>query len=103
MRHMEVAGRPPDAVVYASVLWDLQRWSTEIPDAMQGRQLPRKVLDEWSGHFTALLRYIKVCCKLDSCCMHSLHKIKPCRRYACTQADWLCSKGCYLILRYIVL
>ena len=59
-RHKEVAGRPPDAVVYSSVLWDLQRWSTEVPGAMQARQLPGQVLDEWSGHFTALLRYIQV-------------------------------------------
>ena len=39
-RHVEVTGRQPDAVVYSSVLWDLQRWSQDAPGVLASRSCP---------------------------------------------------------------
>ena len=59
-RHHAVTGKPPDAVVYSSFLWDLQTWGRFEPEKRIAEGLEIELLDEWTYHFEDMLSVIKV-------------------------------------------
>ena len=63
-RHRNFTGHEPDAVVYSSLLWDMQRWGHYESEKVATKELSANTLAEWSEHFQKVLRFIQVC----TCC-----------------------------------
>ena len=59
-KHRELTGREPDAVVFSSFLWDMQRWGKFFPDKLTERGLSTETIQEWAANFEAVLALIKV-------------------------------------------
>lgn len=59
-KHREFTGREPDAVVFSSFLWDMQRWGKFFPDKLTERGLSSGTIQEWAANFEAVLALIKV-------------------------------------------
>jgi hypothetical protein len=59
-KHRELTGREPDAVVFSSFLWDMQRWGEFFPDKLTERGLSSDTIQEWAENFEAVLALIKV-------------------------------------------
>ena len=58
--HQKLTGREPDAVVFSSFLWDMQRWGRFFPGKVLERGLSTETVQEWSADFEAVLALIKV-------------------------------------------
>ena len=58
--HRKLTGREPDAVVFSSFLWDMQRWGRFFPGKVLERGLSTETIQEWSADFGAVLALIKV-------------------------------------------
>ena len=58
--HRELTGREPDAVVFSSFLWDMQRWGKFFPDKLNERRLSTETIEEWATDFKAVLALVKV-------------------------------------------
>ena len=58
--HRALTGREPDAVVFSSFLWDMQRWGRYFPDKLQERGLSAETIEEWAANLEAVLVSIKV-------------------------------------------
>lgn len=58
-KHREFTGREPDAVVFSSFLWDMQRWGKFFPDKLTERGLSSGTIQEWAANFEAVLALIK--------------------------------------------
>ncbi|CAL5219581.1 g1441 [Coccomyxa viridis] len=53
--HRALTGREPDAVVFSSFLWDMQRWGRFFPDKLQERGLSAETIEEWAANLEAVL------------------------------------------------
>ena len=58
--HRKLTGREPDAVVFSSFLWDMQRWGRFFPGKVLERGLSTETIQEWSADLIAVLALIKV-------------------------------------------
>jgi len=58
--HREFTGREPDAVVFSSFLWDMQRWGKFFPEKLTERGLSTETIEEWAHNLEAVFALIKV-------------------------------------------
>ncbi|CAL8468115.1 g7654 [Coccomyxa elongata] len=58
-RHRNFTGHEPDAVVYSSFLWDMQRWGHYEPEKVATKEISPDTLAEWSDHLRSVLRFIE--------------------------------------------
>ena len=59
--HRALTGRDPDAVVFSSFLWDMQRWGRFSPGKLAERGLRADTINEWAADLESVLALIKVC------------------------------------------
>ena len=78
--HRALTGREPDAVVFSSFLWDMQRWGRFFPDKLQERGLSAETIEEWAANLEAVLVSIKVlspCTSPTDCIIPGVRSIFP--------------------------
>lgn len=64
--HREFTGREPDAVVFSSFLWDMQRWGKFFPEKLTERGLSTEMIEEWAHNLEAVFALIKVIIMLSN-------------------------------------
>lgn len=57
---MKFTGHAPDAVVFSSFLWDLQRMGHYEPEKVAGKELSAETLSELPQYLQNVLRIIEV-------------------------------------------